>query len=79
MTRTTPDLTSVASGIRPISLFSVLLMFSWVLPQALNEIDGVLAVIALIRAFTGEVSSRSMCRPGPNVTISISTFSPRSL
>ena len=27
------------------------------------------------RSFTGEVSSRSMCRPGPKATISISTFS----
>ena len=32
-----------------------------------------------IRAFTGEVSSRSMCRPGPKVTTSIDTFSPSSL
>ena len=50
-----------------MSLFSALRMFSWVLPQALKEISGVLSAISSIRAFTGDVSSRSMCRPGPKV------------
>ena len=42
MTRTTPDFTSVACATSGMSLFSALCMLSWVLPQALNEIDGVL-------------------------------------
>ena len=79
MTRTTPDFTSVACATSGMSLFSALCMLSWVLPQALNEIDRDFSAIALMRSFTGEVSSRSMCRPGPKVTTSISTFSPRFL
>ena len=60
MSRTTPDFTRVACATSGIALFSALPMFSWVLPQALNEIAGLFSAIALIRSFTGDVSSRSM-------------------
>jgi AcrR family transcriptional regulator len=79
ITRTTPDGTICACGMIGMSLPSALRMFSWVLPQALKEISGVLNASTSIRAFTGEVSSRSMCKPGPKVTTSIDTFSPRPL
>ena len=45
---------------RNLPCFSTLLMFSRVLPHALKEISGLLSARASIRAFTGEVSSRSI-------------------
>src|ERR1044072_2643640 len=73
ITRTTPDFTTCACDMMGTSLPSALRMFSRVLPQALKEISGVLNASTSIRAFTGEVSSRNMCRPGQNVTTSIDT------
>jgi len=44
----------------------------WVFSQAENLIaeGNAASEICLMRSFTGEVSARSMCRPGPKVTIS---------
>ena len=64
ITRTTPDFTTSASEIRGTSLLSALLIFSRVLAQASNEIDGVLSAMALILALTGEVSSAAYAGPG---------------
>jgi hypothetical protein len=59
MTRTTPDFTSVAWPTNGTILFSALRIFSWVLPQALNEIDGASQHV-LDAIFAGEMSSHRM-------------------
>ena len=67
MIRTTPAGTMVACGMMVMGWPSRFSMPCLVLLQAENvSADGKLnSASCLMRSFTGEVSSRSMCRPGP--------------
>src|SRR4029453_1951816 len=63
--RTTPEGTTLASLMSVTGLPSALLWLAWVLPQAMKVTLEFSSAIGAMRSFTGLVSARSMCSPGP--------------